>query len=318
MGGSGFATPAGLPKVPPPIPEGASPILSPTQLAGEYFATLGRTAKNVVAAGYFFRQLREPELAEEQMHTPPGEPTPIEQGEMGLPTPLQVMSEAAWFGGVSAAVGGSSGIAGRRGASAAAATAMFGTTPEGFDPAQAAVAAVLPWVGKYSGAIIGKIADKFGVSSTKAYAAWKAAGAMTGAAGYLAAIDESKIRTLPPEQRDAARIDMVAGLIGQSVLGPMGVEKTKTPHLAEVLDDITAHEPVQGPVQHSDGESLHRVSAEGPRTDSAARHGRDSTAGLGASGHGIQPSVWQRPPREAPRSTNRRKCQPRLSSRSET
>jgi hypothetical protein len=107
---------------------------------------------------------------------------------------------------------------------------VFGTDERGsFHPDEAAVAAALPFVGKYSGEIVGTLAQKLGVTGARALEIWKAAGALTGAAGYLATIDESKIENLPPEQRDQARIDMVAGLIGQSVLGPMGVERKPIP-----------------------------------------------------------------------------------------
>jgi hypothetical protein len=107
---------------------------------------------------------------------------------------------------------------------------VFGTDERGaFHPDDAAVAAALPFVGKYSGEIVGTLAQKLGVTGARALEIWKAAGALTGAAGYLATIDESKIENLPPEQRDQARIDMVAGLIGQSVLGPMGVERKPIP-----------------------------------------------------------------------------------------
>lgn len=142
-----------------------------------------------------------------------------------LPTPLRVASAAS--SGLVESVPQLAAVAGAEAIgipAPIAAAAVFGTTPEGFDPKQAAIAAALPFVGKYSGEITGAIAKKFGVSSTDAINLWKAAGGVSGAAGYAAVIDESEIQNLPPEQRKDARIDAVAGLIGQSALGPMGVE----------------------------------------------------------------------------------------------
>src|SRR5437868_5093951 len=53
---------------------------------------------------------------------------------------------------------------------------------------------------------------------------FKAAGGTAGAASYLAVIDESKIEQLPPQEQHQARLDMLASLIGQSALGPIGVD----------------------------------------------------------------------------------------------
>lgn len=166
----------------------------------------------------------------------PPQPSNIEQVVAGeqpayqtqrkvLPTPLRVASAAS--SGLVESVPQLAAVAGAEAIgipAPIAAAAVFGATPEGFDPKQAAIAAALPFVGKYSGEIAGAIAKKFGVSSTDAINLWKAAGGVSGAAGYAAVIDESEIQNLPPEQRKDARIDAVAGLIGQSALGPMGVE----------------------------------------------------------------------------------------------
>ena len=106
-----------------------------------------------------------------------------------------------------------------------AAAGIYGQTEEGFSPEQAGVAAALPFIGKYSGEIIGALAKRLGVSATQAVNLLKGLGGITGAAGYLGLIDESKIEQLPPEKRDEARIQALANILGQSLLGPMGVEK---------------------------------------------------------------------------------------------
>lgn len=118
-----------------------------------------------------------------------------------------------------------------------AAGAVFGLTPEGFDPVQGAVAAVLPFVGKYSGAMVEALAGELGVTKDVALAAFNKMGGATGAAGYLKAIDESEIAKLPPEQRDQARIDSWANVASQAALGMMGereISKESKPVVEEV------------------------------------------------------------------------------------
>ena len=100
--------------------------------------------------------------------------------------------------------------------------AAFGTTPEGFDPKQAAIAAVLPVVGKYSGAIAEAMASKAGVTSDLAKAALNKMGGATGATGLLGADQLHQIYQLPPDQRKNALIDAVGNVGSMFLLGTMG------------------------------------------------------------------------------------------------
>lgn len=221
-------------------PSAMSPGRGPLEAIGRGLGAAGQAAKDIAAA-YAFEAVGEPGLQAQQLGVnpetvkrlgvEPGAPedvSPIEAGERQLPLPGRLLSKA-YYGLVETTPK----LAGVAGAEAlgvpapVAAGAIFGTTEQGFSPKDAMVAAALPFVGKYSGEIAGAIAKKFGVDTARALNMWKAAGGMAGAAGYLATIDESQIENLPPEQRDAARIDMLAGLIGQSALGPMGVRYEK-------------------------------------------------------------------------------------------
>jgi hypothetical protein len=106
----------------------------------------------------------------------------------------------------------------------AAAAAVFGSTPQGFDPKAAAIAAALPFAGKYSGEIAGAIAKQFGVESSTALNWIKGAAGTAGPAAGLIAEQETEISKLPKEQQHEARINMWANIAGQLALGPMGVE----------------------------------------------------------------------------------------------
>lgn len=106
----------------------------------------------------------------------------------------------------------------------AAAGAVFGSTPQGFDPKSAAVAAALPFAGKYSGEIAGAIAKQFGVEEPVALNWIKGVAGTAGPASGLIAEQEIEISKLPPEQQHEARVNMWANIAGQVALGPMGVE----------------------------------------------------------------------------------------------
>jgi hypothetical protein len=106
----------------------------------------------------------------------------------------------------------------------AAAAAVFGSTPQGFDPKAAAIAAALPFAGKYSGEIAGAIAKQFGVESSTALNWIKGAAGTAGPAAGLIAEQETEISKLPKDQQHEARINMWANIAGQLALGPMGVE----------------------------------------------------------------------------------------------
>src|ERR1022692_67041 len=63
--------------------------------------------------------------------------------------------------------------------------AVFGTTENGFDAKQAAIAAAIPYVSKYSGAITAKLAEKFGISSEQALKIYTASGGAAGATTFI-------------------------------------------------------------------------------------------------------------------------------------
>lgn len=105
-----------------------------------------------------------------------------------------------------------------------AAGAVFGSTKEGFDPKAAAVAAALPFAGKYSGEIAGAIAKQFGVEAPVALNWIKGVAGTTGPAAGLIADQEIEISKLPKDQQHEARVNMWANIAGQIALGPMGVE----------------------------------------------------------------------------------------------
>ena len=98
----------------------------------------------------------------------------------------------------------------------------FGFTPQGFDPKQAAIAAALPVVGKYTGAITEAIAAKAGVTSDSAQAALNKMGGAAGAAGLIGADQLNTIRQLPPDQQKDALIDAVGNVGSMFLLGTMG------------------------------------------------------------------------------------------------
>src|SRR6267142_6075939 len=106
------------------------------------------------------------------------------------------------------------------------AAAVFGPTEEGFSVKQAAIAAALPFVGKYSGAMVESLAGKLGVTHDVALNIFNKLGGATGAAALLKGVDESEISKLPAEQRDKARIESWANIAGQSALGMLGERKS--------------------------------------------------------------------------------------------
>lgn len=154
-----------------------------------------------------------------------------------------------------------------------AAGGIFGLSPEGFDPKQAAIAAALPFVGKYSGEIAGAIAKRFGVDNTTAINWIKGISGTAGPAAALVAQQEAEIRQqersgkLPPEQAKQARIDMWANIAGQVALGPMGVKFEKGaadalhPQAEQVLRDV----------RPQPGEGAREVPAEGASAEDDAR-----------------------------------------------
>lgn len=220
---------------------GATPLPVPGipgQIAGAIggtLAQLGRAGRDIAGA-YAFEAAGEPVLQAQQLgiHVPSqfqpepqsdtGE-TPIEQGMAQLPAGLQMASKAA-YGTIEAAPRLAGVVAGQAMGIPApiGAAAMFGATEEGFDPKQAVIAAALPFVGRFSGEIGGAIAKKFGATSIDAINLSKGVAGLAGPALALIAEGEQQIAQLPASQRKQARIDLYANVLGQSLLGPMGVK----------------------------------------------------------------------------------------------
>lgn len=210
--------------------------------AGTVLDTAGKALKDVVGA-YAFEAIGDPESQAKQLGItneqlgklgfkdlePETGVKPLEQGMQTLPTPLRLPSEAA-YGLVETAPR----LAAVTAAQAlgvptpVAAGAIFGTTSQGFDPKQAAIAAALPFVGKYSGELSGVIAKRFGVSNEAALNAIKGAGATVGPSAPLIVEGEREIANLPEDQKKSARIELYSNILGQSALGLMGVEAEKS------------------------------------------------------------------------------------------
>lgn len=100
-----------------------------------------------------------------------------------------------------------------------AAGAVFGATPEGFDVKQAAIAAALPVVGKWSGDAVEVLATKLGVSSPEANAILNRLGGVSGAAAVLTADQWNEIRKLPEAQQKDAWANAVGNIAGTALLG---------------------------------------------------------------------------------------------------
>lgn len=221
--------------------------------AGKGLEKAGKAARDVAAA-YAFELLGQPELQSAQLGVrpedvksagmipePESEKTPIELGIEQFPGVAQIPSKAAY--GLIETAPKLAAVAGAQALGVPAplaAGAVFGLTPEGFSPKDAAIAASMPFLGKYSGEIATAVAKKFGVTSAQALNAVKGASAIAGASAPLVADQEFQIQKLPEEQRKQARIDMWANIAGQSLLGlgefkaepgkgPSAVEEGKIP-----------------------------------------------------------------------------------------
>jgi len=116
----------------------------------------------------------------------------------------------------------------------AAGALAFGMTPEGFDPKQAALAAALPVIGKWSGAIVETMAAKAGVTADQALLAWNKLGGATGAAGAIGADQAIAISQLPPEQREQAWIDAAGNVGSMFILGTLS--EHKRPNVERIVE----------------------------------------------------------------------------------
>ena len=158
--------------------------------------------------------------------------TPDYELERGLlPKPLQAAESGAY--GLVKTVPQLAGIAAAQAVGVPApisAGVLFGLTPEGFDPKQAAIGAALPFVGKYGGAVSEAVAKKLGISSKTAVAAVNKIGAASASAGVIGIDQIHTIMQLPPDQREKAWVDAwgnVAGMAGLGLMGGGGESKVK-------------------------------------------------------------------------------------------
>jgi hypothetical protein len=118
--------------------------------------------------------------------------------------------------------------------------AAFGVTPQGFDPKQAAMAMLLPEVGKYTGAITEAVATKAGVTSDLAKAALNKVGGVAGVTSLLSADEARRIAALPPEQRKDAIVDAAGNIGAMALLGAAGESKRPPRTPDQVRLDIAA------------------------------------------------------------------------------
>lgn len=171
-----------------------------------------------------------------------GEPLPAERQIKDLPTPLRIPAEAS-RGFVEGApqVAAVAGLEFAGVPAFVSAPAIFGSTPEGFDVKNAAVAAALPFVGRYSGELTGALARKLGVTTSQAETLWKYLGGTGGAATALAGLNLYEINKLPPEQRHEAMINGVASVFAQMAVGPIGVKRA-VPGLGEQAGELLGQE----------------------------------------------------------------------------
>lgn len=175
-----------------------------------------------------------------------GEPIPAAPDMRNLPTPLRIVGRASQ--GLIETTPHLAAVAGLQALGVPApiaAAAIFGLDEEeGFNPKHAAIAAAIPFVGKYSGEITGAIAKRLGVSSERALKIYNESGGAAGAVGYLSTIQASEILNLPPEQRKDATIEAIASNIGFLPLSFSGGGRLPENSLAAKVDKIESFAPL--------------------------------------------------------------------------
>lgn len=149
-----------------------------------------------------------------------GEAMPMDAESKLLPTPVRVVNA-----GVQGLIKTAPNLA-LTALNPVAGAASFGMTPDGFDMKQAVMAAALPLIGKYTGAITEALAGKLGVTKDAALNIWNRIGGATGAAGTIGADQLRSILKLPEDQRKDALIEAAGNIGSMFVLGAMG-ERTK-------------------------------------------------------------------------------------------
>lgn len=117
-----------------------------------------------------------------------------------------------------------------------AAGLLFGSTEQGFDPKQAAIATALPFVGKYAGNLAEAIASKAKVSSEAALKWINQIGGSAGAASLLTADQLRDISKLPEDQRKDAYIDAIGNVASMMLLG--GGDHNRVPSQIRTAADM--------------------------------------------------------------------------------
>lgn len=250
-------------------------------LVGQQLSKAGETLKDVSGAmalqagGMIYGEDRPGTMAAQQLGMlPPSNEDegmkPLEAGIRSLPVAGRIASEAAY--GLVESAPRLAGVAGLEALGIPApvgAALVFGSTPEGFSTKDAAIAAAIPYVGKYSGEITSSVAKQFGVSSVSATKMFHAAGGLAGVTAYLGTIQASEIANLPPEQRKEAIINAIASNVGQVALGVLpGVHGA--PELANQAEKIA-------PVAPLTAEALREQAApEIKKTESPVLPGNES------------------------------------------
>lgn len=148
------------------------------------------------------------------------EPMPVNETIRNLPTGQRLAVTAAGsIPEVAPRLAGTAALTAAGVPIPAAAAINFGVTNEGeVSPKDAALAAAIPFVGRYGGRIASEVAKRYGISSERALQAVNAAGNQAAANTYLGVAQASEIVNLPEEERADAWIDAIAANVGQSLL----------------------------------------------------------------------------------------------------
>lgn len=107
------------------------------------------------------------------------------------------------------------------------AAALFGPTEQGFDVKQAAIAAALPVVGKWSGSLAEILATRLGVTSEAAANIINRIGGSTGATAILTADQWNEIRKLPEDKQKDAWVDAIGNIASMGLLGATGEARSR-------------------------------------------------------------------------------------------
>ncbi len=143
------------------------------------------------------------------------------------------------------------------GVSAPAAAALaFGTTDEGFDPKQAAIAAILPAVGKYAGRAVEAIAYKSGISGDAALNLFNKLGGAAGATGLLTADQIYQISQLSEDKRKDAWIDAIGNAATMLPVMALGEHETQSERGGRRLGRMLNETDMQTPAEVGAAEAL--------------------------------------------------------------